>query len=453
MPLARKILFYLFFAAYVFLCPLLILYSFGYIFNPQKREMSQTGLVRLVSLPGKADIFLGRSHYKYKTPATIEGLIPGEYRINLKLKGYKPWSHTVLITEGKAASFENILLVPDTFKPKSVSSRAFKDVILLPEAGILFLNKTLKLEDSLIIDPGQDTVRPLSSPGIPEANLPVANIFTQRKSKNALVYFASLWGKRYLLLKPQASGDAYVDLTQSITEKPISVEWPWKKDNELFLVYRDHVDLLNKENMEVYPNYFDKIKGFACFDKWLYVLNNENYLFRYSIDKTDSKVWFGEEPAIRQLFKGSHAFRLIVLEENVVFLLGENGELISTILPDIIFDSGVRGLEYYRQNRKIVIWMKDAIWVSGLESMFPECVYRQGSDIEQVFWAYNGTHLLFRDENRILLLEISPDGEHHVTPLATIKNNSDFFYSDDNGTLYYIEPKEDTPVAVKVLTE
>ena len=113
MESTRKLLFYIFLVLYLILCPLLILYSLGYIFNPQNKEIVQTGVIYLSSLPSDADIFLEKSHYIHATPSMIEELLPGDYTITLKSEGYKDWVENVTVEAGKAISFNNILLIPE----------------------------------------------------------------------------------------------------------------------------------------------------------------------------------------------------------------------------------------------------------------------------------------------------------------------------------------------------
>src|SRR3989339_88687 len=114
MPLIRKILFWIFTAVYAVLCPLLILYSLGYAYSPIRGEWARTGVLKLSTLPHGAEIFLEKSRFTHQTPAAIEELLPGDYTITLRKKGYKVWTQRVSIEAGKATAYEKIVLIPDS---------------------------------------------------------------------------------------------------------------------------------------------------------------------------------------------------------------------------------------------------------------------------------------------------------------------------------------------------
>ena len=86
----RKILFYLFVAFYLVLCPLIILYALGYIFTPQVEEgFAKTGLMHFETLPTGASISIANKPYDEKTPATIRNLLAGVYYVKISRTGYR----------------------------------------------------------------------------------------------------------------------------------------------------------------------------------------------------------------------------------------------------------------------------------------------------------------------------------------------------------------------------
>lgn len=135
MNLIRNTVFLVFFILYLILCPFLIFYSLGYIFNPLEKALTQTGLISISTLPQGAEIYLGNSRYIKRTPAVIDELLPGRFSIILKLKleGYKPWTHRVRVEPGRAVAFENILLIPQRWKIVRIKGR--KDIPSLHKKG------------------------------------------------------------------------------------------------------------------------------------------------------------------------------------------------------------------------------------------------------------------------------------------------------------------------------
>ena len=68
MLLLRKIIFYIFAAVYVVACPLVIAYALGYMFVPQQRNVIQTGLISLQTIPAGAEVTLDCEPYPRLTP-------------------------------------------------------------------------------------------------------------------------------------------------------------------------------------------------------------------------------------------------------------------------------------------------------------------------------------------------------------------------------------------------
>lgn len=127
----RKIIFFVLSGVYVIVCPLLVMYSLGYIYNPVKRRIVHTGMIRVVTIPPGADVFLERSRYKVRTPATISGVLVGHYRVRLKKEGYETWSQVMEVEPGKAAAFENVLLIPDEWPSERITENGYDELIPL----------------------------------------------------------------------------------------------------------------------------------------------------------------------------------------------------------------------------------------------------------------------------------------------------------------------------------
>jgi len=133
MQILRKIIFYAFIIIYAVICPLLIAYSLGYIIDPVKKAVERGGLIYISTVPSGADVYLGRSRYKTKTPGTINGLLPGEYRLSIRLKKYKKWAHAAHVEAGKATVFKDVILVPERWKVTSLGEERYSS--LMPVTG------------------------------------------------------------------------------------------------------------------------------------------------------------------------------------------------------------------------------------------------------------------------------------------------------------------------------
>jgi hypothetical protein len=141
MLIARRIIFLIFLLAYLVACPLLLLHASGYIVDPFTREVKQTGLVRLASSPSGARIYLEKSRFVRRTPATIDKLLPGQYTVTLTRPGYRSWVHTIDVKPGKAVVFEHIVLIPEVLSRETILPGIFAKMIPLDGTDHLLLAK------------------------------------------------------------------------------------------------------------------------------------------------------------------------------------------------------------------------------------------------------------------------------------------------------------------------
>jgi len=91
--------------------PTILLYSWGYSFDWQKKRPVLTGGFYLESIPKKAEIYINDKPIE-ETPAFVKRLIPGEYQIKITKKGFHPWQKWLKIDSGLVTEAKNIILIP-----------------------------------------------------------------------------------------------------------------------------------------------------------------------------------------------------------------------------------------------------------------------------------------------------------------------------------------------------
>jgi len=463
MLLARKIIFYCFVLTYLIFCPLLILYSFGYIFNPAKNKISQTGLLRVSTTPSEAEIFLERRRYKYKSPATLSGLIPGNYTLTIRLRGYRPWRHAVSIEEGRATVFENVVLIPSVLKQKTVSEGSFTELIPFPGSGYLLLRSGPKLGDLFIFNLQKENLERLVFLGSPEADLPVISSYAQKDSSLLVLYCGSLWERRYFFKNVGAEEGDLFDITKLVAGRPNILAWSQRNKKDLFSVYENYVDRIDIDSMAVFPRYLENIRGFGVAGERLYVLNEDNFLVRMNYDKTESRVITRDSILNRELLTQSNFYQIEELQEDMLVLWGDKGQLVATTAPYALANKDIRGMAYQAKGMLLVFWSRRYVWIADFSSRESEdsagykklinliTVYEKGIDIQQCFWANDASHLVCRDKDTVFLIELESDGNYHKEQLVEVRGNTDIFYSDDNGRLYYLDKKSGNLIVADII--
>jgi hypothetical protein len=445
MTLVRKILFFVLAAVYVVACPLLILYALGFIISPTEGFV-QTGLIHLSTVPGGADIYLEKSHYTNRTPATIGGLLEGNYKITLFKKGYKSWSQSVSIEAGKAAAFNDILLIPYEWPRQGLTTYSCRE--LTPaENSTFFIAKDTNLGSYLSYEKKGPPL-PMLAADSPFADFTVTKWYEVAKSSTYIFYGGTLLDKRYLLLNMEDKENRLKDITNLVGNKFSSIIWNADDPTKLYTQQEKCINKIDVKKEQVLTCFLDNVKGFGIFKDWLYVLDQNDVLVRYRADKQEKENLSLDTQTARHLFERSD-FYTITVKDTVIFFLGNKGDFLASTPSYYIAYEGVTGVDFQSRQDKLLYWGKKSISVlqfsgKGEKTVFQEkfkiqTIIDNAASIKQVFWVYDGSHIIYNDEGRIYLIEIEPQGPHHSEFIVKVKDNTNIYYNDDNSILYYID--------------
>jgi hypothetical protein len=464
MKIFRRIILYIFVLFYCCACPLLVLYSFGYIFNPTDNQISHTGLIFIHSVPSAAHIYLERSHYLKKTPATLEELIPGDYNLTLRSKGYRSWKHLVRVEEGKASAFENVLLVRDILSPTLLSGTSY--VRLYPDIGkkTILLDADHRFGGMLLFDTREFTADSLI-PSISEfAAMATRTILTEGKSPIVVFFGGKMWDKRYYVKDLSKPASEMIDITNFVEGKIEYLTWAPHNNRYIFAVYADRVKGLDLTTMATFVQYEGLVKGFGISSKDVYVLDGENVLMKYPIAGDKSEELLNDRYLANSLFVDTRTYRIGVLDERTLVFLGDDGRLIVTVPPYLVREKDVMGYRYLKEKKKLLLWTANEVWIADLaeedqdKAIFGgrlrvRCVYDGGANIRQALWCAGDANILIQDKNSVFLLGLMPDDNHHLEPLIKVKSGSDIYYSETDGHLYYLDKDKGHFMSLEIVPE
>ncbi|RJP29104.1 MAG: PEGA domain-containing protein [Candidatus Omnitrophota bacterium] len=460
MVIIRRVIFAIFLVSYLIICPLLVFYSLGYIINPLKKEVSHTGLVYLSTTPAGADIFLENSRYDYRTPTSITELLPASYNIRIRLKGYKVWSHHVSVEAGKALAFDNIIMIPRNWRAIKLSGESYKDIMPIPGTNYFILAKSSELGGYYIYDCLNNETRPLFVDEASLFDLNVSNAYTQASRDMVVIAAGNIFDRRYFLAKIGAKYNTVFDITKLIQEKPSYVFYGNRQDHELFLGGAKRMDYLNIIEMSLYPEYFKDIKGFGAGEKWIYVLDKNNKVSRYSYNKNNKQTLLGDNNLGDELFNRSSFYRIYIYNDDLMLFLGDKGDLLTNRPPYRISDKGVSGFEINRDAGSLVYWTKNSIGIVYFEeetgdSLFNETVVIRPlkadmRNLKKCFWVDNN-HVLLHDQDKLYLAELQPDGKDHIDMIYSLARDSGVFYSPKSGFCYFLDHKNRQLAGIRII--
>lgn len=462
MTLARKIFFYLFVAIYLIFCPLTILYALGYLFRPgAQRGIVRTGLVYLSTAPPGASVYVGHRRFTGRTPTILRDLLPGDYDITLALKGRKLWSQRVPVEAEKATVLERVLLPPEAWRREVLWPKAFTQLVPLEGTRYLLLAAGPLLEDEFVYDWKERRGRPLSAePWMRGAR--VLARFTVPKSEDLLFKVRAKEQDRYLWVKLGERETAVRDVSNLFPSSPQRVGWDPEARENLFALRGGALDRLSLNARAVFPKFLSQVRGFGFFDKRLYVLQSGPLFLSSDLEARKLELLLDDLVLSRSLFGEEGAFDIFVFSKDLILFRGPRGELKGNRLPYHYVEDGVSGVAYDPHEERVLVWKKDRLGVLDLErEASPEdvfergpkldWVFKRGQTIGQAFWVYEGSHVLFRDQDRTVLAEVETYGKPHLYPLAEVREGSDISYIEESGQVHYLDPATGYLSAIELL--
>ncbi len=447
----RKIFFYIFLVIYLIACPLIVLYAFGFIFTPNSIEpIAKTGLVYLSTVPPGASIYLNNELTQLKTPASLQNLNPGDYIIRLTMDGYYDWSHDVTITPNNASVFDKILLIPDKRQPKLLLDEKFENLIPLPKMNLFLLQKSATLKDWTVYYCDENKQYPLLGEESDYGGMTLSKLYTVAESGGMLFLLNSDTGIRYLYIEPGQDKPFIMDITELFTVTPEKIDWDPAQPRQIFTFQNGYLNMIDITNKAVYPEYITDVAGFGFYNKKIYVLGNDYVLTRSNLDQAWPEILLDDKYISESLFADKGFFNIHPVEDDIILFISEKGELITNHLPYRFTDDGVEGSSFYGKNRRLLLWEKKRIGVVNfltevIEGITfekgPELLWVdvKGNSIEQAFWVYDDSHILFRDKGQAWLIEMEAVGRPHLDALIKVKPNHNLFYIENTGKLYYLD--------------
>ncbi len=442
----RKLLFYLFVAAYLVVCPLLILYTLGISLRPGgERTIVRTGMIYVSSIPVGAELYLQGRLQPDRTPTAVRNLTPGTYEVRVAAPGYRSWSTRVTLRANQVRWFNRVLLLPEVWSAVKRSEAPFQDLIPAEDAPFCILKRGGTVGDYRIYLMQRDQLLPLSAAGTALADAEVRKVYTVDRSRSFLLEVAGAGKPRVLQASIHAEAVRLEDITALLPAGFARVDWDPHDDSVLFPVSGKTIGMVDLEDRSTLPVFVRQAQGAGVFERHLYVLSTERLLYRLAYpDGTRQPV--ADVPATG-LTGTDQFYRIRPLAHRQVCLLGAQGQFLALLPPDHAALTGVRGFTWEPLRGRMLVWTRERVGVlefvpasrraSGEPPTRLRWVYSGGADVAQAFWVFRFSHVLVRDGTSLWLVPLGEE-DPSPSPLVTCKKGTGVQYDRSTGTLFYI---------------
>ncbi|MBU2044975.1 MAG: PEGA domain-containing protein [Candidatus Omnitrophica bacterium] len=449
----RKIVLLSLTAIYIILCPLLISYAFGRILRPGAASDS-AGLIFLSTNPPGARIYIEGRLFSERTPAALKGMLAGTYEVEVSLKGYKPWQTTIRAFPKLASVFDKILLVPDNWKTKELAYEPFRQLVSLSESRFFILNKGSRLGDYYSFDSEDEETTPFVRAGSSLAQFEVVSLYQVAGSSRVVLQARDSREEKYFLIDQEKGYVDVKDISRFFPAKFEHILWDPELPDYLFTFKEGGLSRIDLSGYSQGENYLQGLKGYGLFGQVIYVLKDINTLLRLDYERGNQRVVFDDPILGNFLFGREDFFQVKPLDSQIIFFIGTKGRLVSNLAPNRWVEEGLRGLEFHRQTKRALFWIKDLAAIidyrplflaqpTTIKSTLPDrySFYSKGRNITQGFWAYQGAYVVLADSDKVSLFELKDQTESFPNEIVKISSGSSVHYYEPSGKLYYLVPQ------------
>lgn len=468
MLLLRKILFPVFVLGYLVFCPLIILRALGIVYNPEsQKSIVKTGLISIATIPPGASLYIDGALFPGKTPAVLRNLTEGHYSIEIVLDHHRRWEKTIPVIASRATALENVILIPREWEPQRLTSPKFHNLIPLEGNPYFLLSANGHLKDLSVYrwrdeNGEKEPQKPLSffPEGSPYGRATLLSATTVPHSPFLVMRTTGEKGKKFLWADPREDPVKVRDITYLFPHVPDEIAWDPQGGTDLIVRDQDDLSRLVMDEKTIFPKIIRNIRGFGLQNKKIYAVTN-SALKIFNNDGDTIQIIPHPPELIAHLLESQGHYALRLLRDDIFILSGEDGRLLMNRPPYRLLEKGLAGQTLNSKTRQWLLWTGTKIGIldfpaeeSGEKSAAgPRLtwVIQNGRDIGQAFWVNEGSHILYRDQNSISLIELRPFDEPAVYELLHVKRNSAIDYSDKDGRLFFLGEDDGRLYAVDIL--
>ncbi len=135
----RAAAFYVSVTVFIILLPIVLSYSLGYRIDYMASRIYKTGIIFIDSNPAGAAVYVNGKEHPNLTPARIEELKPGTYKIEVRREGFYPWEKDLVVRPNMVTKADRIVLFPLTQDMKKVNDLEVSDFAMSDKGFIFYL--------------------------------------------------------------------------------------------------------------------------------------------------------------------------------------------------------------------------------------------------------------------------------------------------------------------------
>lgn len=395
-PIRRSIMIFLI-VCFLIISPTVIMYTAGYRYDFNTRELKQTGVISINVKPTNTSVYLNEVKIDKKIPIRLSNRAPGNYTLKLNSPGYYDWQKDINVESKKTTYIKDLTLFKQALPIKIFSNLKIDPTEIIPAySGAYFLVQTVDdlVSEILLLDNRQEKITTLlryQSNHTPIWNWsPFANQAYIIDDDNQTIIIID-------------AGNPDNNKTYELNDSILSTQW--SKNNNLFVQLKNQVtNLTTNEN-------FDNISAPVWF-----VDENKNI---WTVKQSTLTAQNGESYTIREGAK-----KIIEINKNFFILQFTNGFQIFKLNNNIVEQENFINTEkitYNPNTGEWLVWSEWEFWTvypSGDISL----LVRSGDKMDNIVPLDEYGVILFVLENKLSAFNPGYYVYQNLLENSTIKN-------------------------------
>ncbi|MDO8529634.1 MAG: PEGA domain-containing protein [bacterium] len=455
--MSKKIFFWFLVALFFTTAPLVIFYSIGYRFNPQRGIFVYTGSLSIKSNPQNVEVYIdgkieNKTINRINNSYHLGGIKPGEHLIEVNAPGFNSWNKKIAVNSGTSTEFWNVVLTRSDYARKSYPTTGIEKFFFDPGKRMIAYTQNIGQGFSVnILDISankSETVFTSSEYSFIDDEK--ENMEWAPKIQSVIIPAIKNNEKTYFIVD---IGREKIENIKDLTGADKIEKVRWDKNNKNFIFYLLEGDLHYMDTQNPSEN---KIiaKGVSSYD----ISSGYVYFFRLSNGIIYRANPEGNEDS-QQITTSAPDnmndpnYKITVYDQDRIALLNKSGELyiynnggrnnyfqrLASGISETQFSNDGKKMIYWNDREVSVYFTRDwevQPWRSENEQ---KEIIRFSEKINNVQWSKDYEHVIFSVRNKIKTAEIDNRGQNNIQDILSLDSDKTRIVSDfSNNQLYFI---------------
>jgi hypothetical protein len=251
------------------------------------------------------------------------------------------------------------------------------------------------------------------------------------------------------------------DITNLFPVTPQTIEWNANDPRHLLSFQNNAINRIDIATKAIYPKIVNQAVNFTSYGQTIFFISEDKTLLRTSVNTSEINTRLvSASPLFNDLVLRHFPFsKMTAVSENIILLLGKDGELISNLRPFLLASRDIQGFRWNKKPQKIVLWSKTKIgfidFAKNTPDTFPAInwLLDKGKDITNAFWVNDGSHILFADSDQLFIADTGCCETAAIQKIVDIKKQSGIYYSERTGRVFYINKDTARLSSAEIVTQ